>query len=214
MDTFLTAFGAHFFATIAIRVIGYAGQKFKKDTAGTQKEKAIERCISTAVVVFYTTAETQVKEDSDLLMTITKKFFNQDDVAREIASLLKGNKLDRKEILYLFEQSGYDAETLPGLDFEFIITAFEAAFVAAAIEEPILQGIIQTEHIIKQSEIQQQMLDEMKKLYAFIQNSQFESLKSVNGLLQAIDKKTKRSVTYKQIFSSTTNNKITANHVS
>ena len=99
-----------------------------------------------------------------MLADIFTHFSQDPDVGKELEALFRGNPPDREELRYLFEQAGFDPNTLSGLDFEEGMTAFEAGFLAAATEEPALQGTIQTHQLLTQTHLQRELVASMREL--------------------------------------------------
>jgi hypothetical protein len=119
----------------------------------------LERCLEAGVVALVATASTVEPDETTLLESIFENFSKDSDVARELAPLLSGQSPNMDELRYLFEQAGYDPATLPGLKFEEAMTAFQMAFLAAATEEPTLQGTIQTNLLLAMTRQQQEMVE-------------------------------------------------------
>ncbi len=190
MDAFTSSVIGEIAGNLATAMLNAAGRKFRESVRGTKKEQAINRCLNTALVALLTRATTQVTEEVDLLDSIFRNFFKEQDVATELAALLRGQPLNRDELVYLFEHAGYQAATLPGLKFNDALSAFEAAFIAAAIAEPELQGTIQTQQLMTLTKIGSELLELMKGLVQFLQQSRYEDLKVQQGKILAPNKTT------------------------
>ena len=173
MDQFTADYLANLTADLTARVLEAAGRQVREKIAGTEKEQALESCLQAGIVALLATTSAQVNKDElDLLSDIFQEFFNDPDVGKELEQLRRGNLLQRDALTYLFEQAGFQAETLPGLDFSQGLTAFEAAFIAAATDKPALQGIIQTNQLLAQTRLQGDMLATMRELVAFLRRAQ------------------------------------------
>ncbi len=138
-----------------------------------QREDAIERCSVAAVAALVAAAETSEGEEQTLLLEIFKSFFTGSELApevgKEVAELLRGQRLPRETFAELFEEAGFDATTLPGLDLRQALTAFESAFLLAATQERSLREEIQLHQISTQTEIQRQTLERMEALLQAVQ---------------------------------------------
>jgi hypothetical protein len=148
----LDLFTADFVKTLATPLMAHtiesATGRVRKTFTGGEKEQALQRCLHTGVVALLTTASRATPEEMDLLDDIFRSFFNDPRVGSEIGRLLRGSTLDMVALSDLFADAGYDATTLPALNFEQGMQAFETAFLLSAQQEPILQGIIRTAHVV------------------------------------------------------------------
>ena len=190
MDAFTSSVIAEITGNLATGMLNAAGRKFRESVQGTEKEQAINRCLHTALLALLTSTTTQVTEEVDLLDSIFRKFFDEKDVAMELAALLRGQPLNRDELGYLFGHAGYNVATLPGLKFNDALSAFEAAFIAAAIDEPALQGTIQTQQLMTLTKIGTELLQLMKGLVKFVRQSRSDDLKVQQGQILATNKNT------------------------
>jgi formylglycine-generating enzyme required for sulfatase activity len=176
MDPFTADYLANLTADLTAQVVTAAGRRLREALAGTEEEQALRRCLQAGLVALLAQAiaareAEHEPEARDLLAEIFRDFLGDPDVGRELAALLRGNPPDVEELAYLFEAAGYEAETLPGLDFQQGMAAFEAAFLAAAIEEPALQGTIQTGQLLAQTPLLRDMLAAMQELVAFLRQA-------------------------------------------
>jgi|LGVF01.1.fsa_nt_gb predicted ATPase len=176
MDPFTTGFLTSIAASLTNHVLSALGRRLRDTVAGTEEKKALERCIEVGVVALVTTAGTDVPEEKALLADIFGRFAADEDVGKELGALFRGNAPDIEELRYLFEQAGYDPGTLPGLDFEKAMAAFQAAFLAAAAKEPTLQGMIQTNHLIIQTGLQRELVAGMCQLVDLVGQAEPGSL--------------------------------------
>jgi formylglycine-generating enzyme required for sulfatase activity len=163
VDGFTAAYLANLLANLSARLIEQIAPRFAQWQPDPMKP-ALERCLQLGVMGIVARASLDEPERETLLADIFERFFSQADVAKELASLARGQSLDLFELEYLFKQAGYDAETLPGLQFPEAITAFEAAFREAAALEPALHPLIPTEPDWAQTEMQQALVAEMRQM--------------------------------------------------
>ncbi|MCG3119585.1 MAG: Hercynine oxygenase [bacterium] len=149
MDEFTIGYLAELTASLTEKLLG----KLRDSIVGPEKEQAIRRCLHTAMEALMATAKTKSRDKQNLLETIFRKFFAKAAVGKEVGALLNGHSLNRKKLLELFKQAGFNARKLPGVDFKEAISAFEQAFLSAATEEPALQGTIQTNQLLAQTKL-------------------------------------------------------------
>ena len=171
MDPFTADYLANLAAGLTAQVVAAAGRRLRDAVAGSEAEQALRRCVQAGLVALLGTASADEPEATGLLAEIFAAYFRDPDVGREVAGLLRGNALDAQEMGFLFEQAGYDAATLPGLDLKHGLAAFEAAFLAAAVEEPALQGIVQAGQLLTQTRLQRELLAAMRELVAFLRDA-------------------------------------------
>lgn len=163
MEPFTTAFLSGLLANLAPGIIKGAGRSASKAIFGTEKEQAINRCLRNALTAFLATAEGSDKDEQALLDDIFGKFFEQEEVARELAALLEGEIPDRAELLKMFRNAGYDVNRLRGFDFETAMDAFQDAFITAAAEEKSLQETLKIRQLIEQTRLQGRILQVLEK---------------------------------------------------
>lgn len=132
------------------------------------------------------------KEELERLANIFSNFFNDPDVGKELAVLLKGKPFDREELSYLFQQTCFDIDILPDVDFDRTITAFEAAFLTAAADEPDLQRVIQAKQLWALPE--RETLEIIRELVKFLR--QVDILDIRNGKITAQSKADGKQVSY------------------
>lgn len=171
MDVFTADYLANLTADLSAHLLAATGRRLREALSGTAQEQAVRRCVQAGAVALLSRAGREEPEARQLLAYIFRRFFRDEEVGRELAAVLRGNPLDLEELDYLFEQAGYDAETLPGLDFRQGIAAFEAAFLASAVEEPALQGTIQTGQLLAQTRLQRELVAAMRELVAFLRQA-------------------------------------------
>jgi formylglycine-generating enzyme required for sulfatase activity len=168
-------FSAAFLTTLAGKLTGNVAASLtgplKRQIAGTPAQQAVERSLRVALVALAAQATAAEPEQATLLRDIFEQFFHHPLVWLQIGGLLKDRPLDHTELRDLFADAGYDAATLPNLDFDVALGAFEVAFVEVADGEKELQGIIQIGQLRRQTEIQTDLLTQVKDLVAFLQQT-------------------------------------------
>ena len=171
MDGFAAEYLANLTADLTVRVVEATHRRMREALSGTEGEQAMRRCIQAGLVALLAKATVDAPEDAMLLQDIFTDFFKDPLVALEISKLLRGRSLDREGLAELFEQAGYDARTLPGLEFGAGLAAFEAAFAEAAVAEPALRGLIQTDHLMEQTRLQGALLAEVRELVSLLREA-------------------------------------------
>lgn len=186
MTEFTTSYLAELTASLTAEMLKGIGRKLREKISGTEKERAVERCVKIGLAALLAASSAGAKEDSDQLETIFRKFFAEEDVGRELGALLRGDSLKRDELLYLFEKAGFDATTLSGVSFERALTAFEATFLIAVTDERELQGTIQTNQLLAQTHLLGEIREEMRKLVDFLRQAHAPTLQIQNGKITAL----------------------------
>ncbi|MGH7456188.1 MAG: hypothetical protein ACRENG_32840, partial [bacterium] len=185
MTEFTTSYLTELTASLSAEILKGIGRKLHDAIIGTEKERAVERCVKIGLAALLAASSAGAKEDSDQLETIFRKFFAEEDVGRELGALLRGDSLKRDELLYLFEKAGFDATTLPGVSFERALTAFEATFLIAATDERELQGTIQTNVLLTQLQKLGEIGKSMRDLVDFMRQARAETLAIHHGSITA-----------------------------
>jgi len=181
MTGFTASYLAELTASLTVQILNGIGRKLRETISGTEKEQAIERCLRIGLAALLATASAKSKDEVDLLSGIFRKFFGEPDVGKELGALLRGNQLNREELLYLFEHAGFEAKTLPGTNFEQALTAFEAAFLIAATDESELQGTIQTSQLLSQTHLLGEIRDSIRDLVSSLRQTGLDTLAVRNG---------------------------------
>jgi len=171
MDQFAADYLANLTAELTGHVIHASGKRLRVFLQGTEEEQALQRAIRAGIAAMLAVASHVSSEEMGLLEDIFRRFFEEEDVAREIADLLRGRKLDREEMRFLFAEAGFDEETLPGLDFGAGLDAFEAAFLLAVTAEPDLREILSTGQLLEQTQLQREALSTLQQLVDFLKQA-------------------------------------------
>ena len=150
-----------------------AGRQLRRRLQEPERRQALERCCQAGIVAMVAAAgRAATDEERHLLDDVFRRFFTaediREDVATEIAMLLRGHALDRGAIDQLFADAGFDAETLPSVDFERALNAFQGAFLTAAVEETPLRGELQLGVLVNQLTVLREMHADLRKLVAFL----------------------------------------------
>ncbi|MGB0385186.1 MAG: SUMF1/EgtB/PvdO family nonheme iron enzyme [Ardenticatenaceae bacterium] len=164
----MSAFMANVLSDLTGRVAGAASRSWQRTLKGDEGHQALEGCLSAGLLAIWQKTDGATTIQRDQLQDIFEEFFADEAVSGEIAQLLRGNRLNRKELAEIFDDLGYDATTLPVLTFEQAITLFEVGFLTAASEEPLFQPRIQTVQLIQQTNIQRESLAEIRALVAIL----------------------------------------------
>lgn len=163
-------------AALSHNILSEAGRGIRRAISGDDMERAFNRCVQAGVVAVAQSTASQEPERTELLKDILDRFFREPDVGGELSEILNGREPDYGELARLFEDAGYDPETLSGVEFDLAINAFAAAFLSAATLESQLQPVIQTKQLLEQTHIQRELLDTMKKLAAFLKESKPDTI--------------------------------------
>jgi len=200
MDQFTSNYLAELTASLTAQLLDGIGRKLHDAIVGTEKEQAIERCVSIGLAALLTASSARAKEDLDQLATVFHNFFVDEnvgkDVGKELGALLRGHPLNRDELLYLFEKAGFDAATLPSVSFDQALTAFEAAFLIAVTNEPELQGTLQTNVMLEQLNKLGEIRAAMRELVDFIRQAHAETLAIHHGSITAQSRAGQQIVVY------------------
>ncbi len=185
-DPFSANFLSSLAANLATQLIDAAVKRMGSAFQSSAKQEALKRCLHAGIVAIAAAASKAEKDNAGHLAEIFEKFFQEPDVGKQLVRLLRSQPLDRAELAFLFQSSGYDAATLPDLNFDQCLNAFEAAFLTAALDEPELREVIKATEMLKQTHLQQELLAAVQGLIAFLKQAHLESLHIQAGLLTAL----------------------------
>lgn len=166
MDPLTSSYIAELLASLSHSFIIAGGAILRDAVTGSPKEKAVNRCLRSGLTALLANADYNSEtEQYHLLRDIFKDFFSREETAQELSLLLQGRRPALEKLRDLFDKAGYDAETLPGIDFNRAMLSFEAAFNSIAAQESELQGIIVAGGTYEQNKIQRELLDYVKQSY-------------------------------------------------
>ncbi len=185
MSAFIQGFLPAFAANLSALMIQTAGSKAGEKFGKKETQKALERCVKNGIMALLTRSADCSPDTEHILEDFFNDFFRNETVGRELSKMLRGKQPDREELLYLFEEAGYDSNRLPGLDFETAMHAFAAAFTESAIAEPELSPVIQAGNLTEQTGIQEKMLAEIRDLVAFLRDENHRITGIHAGTVQA-----------------------------
>ncbi|MCP3957512.1 MAG: SUMF1/EgtB/PvdO family nonheme iron enzyme [bacterium] len=156
-------------------LIDASGRRFRRVFEDPERAQALERCSEAGIVALLQAVETGDEAELAHLGDVMREFFTSDeispDLGRALAPLLRGHGLDLEELQELFEEAGYEAETLPGFDFDNAFNAFAGGFAAAALEQVLLRDEIQTHVLLSQLQLQKEMVELLRQLAGFLAGS-------------------------------------------
>lgn len=164
MDGFSADYLANLTTTLTDRVLEAAGWRVREAFTGNEEVRALRRCIEAGTIALLTKASLDAPGETSRLGRLFTAFFEDFFTAGELSKLLRGRLPDDDELRYRFEQAGYDAGTLPGLDFGTEIASFKAAFVEAVLAEPSLRERVQPENLLEQVRSQPELWIEVRTL--------------------------------------------------
>ncbi len=171
----MTIFNADYLTNLAAeltaQLLPALGRRLQGVLTGPETTQAIERSVHKGIVALIAQASVAVPEHEALLADIFTAFFAQAEVAQEIARLLRGQEWDQDELLVLFAEAGYEAETLPGLELPLALDTFAGAFLVAVASEPTLQGTLQTHQLLAQTRLQTTLVAQMQQVIGLLQNA-------------------------------------------
>jgi len=163
-ESILAAFMANVLSDLTIRVVESASHRWQRRLKADEGQQALERCLSAGLVMMLGQASGATTMPHYRLEKVFGDFFANKAVSGEMAQLLRGNRLDQEELADIFYNFGYDETRLRGLNFEEAITYFEVGFLTAASKEPLFQPRIQTAQLLEQTNIQRELLTEVRTL--------------------------------------------------
>ncbi|MCA9996368.1 MAG: SUMF1/EgtB/PvdO family nonheme iron enzyme [Anaerolineales bacterium] len=166
MDQFTADYLTNLAAELSANIIPYLTSSLKSAFVGSEPQQAFNRALEVGLIALLAAASGAEPDEVDLLDGIFRTFFKEPMVARELANLLRGYSLDMDEMRHLFDEAGFEAATLPRLDFATGMQAFQGAFLLAAVEEPELNHIMQPHRILRQMDFQENMLEATRTLVA------------------------------------------------
>lgn len=164
MTDFTISYLSGLAAALTTSTLEAAGRRIRDEILGTEKEQAVRRCMQAGLTALVLAATDAAPEEEALLHDIFDRFVDDPDIGRELSPLLRGNPVDVDGLAYLFAAAGYDADTLPVLDFAEAMRAFEAAFLVHAETEPDLRETIKTAQLREQTQLQTQLLETVQEM--------------------------------------------------
>ncbi len=168
----MNALTADFLTNLAAELSGALipalARRLRDTWQGDDGARAIEACFVTGLTALAMQASATTPDEEALLGDIFRDFFHMSDVHPYLLMLARGNEPDIAEMAFLFEEAGYDAETLPGLDFTQGMKAFSAAFLAQAESEAALQGVIAAAQTLQQTRLLRDLVAQAQELVGIL----------------------------------------------
>ena len=129
---------------------------------GDETDTAVRRCLDAGLAAFMRRAKADAPAYAELWDVVFPHFFADEQVAGQVARLLEGQRLNGRALQFMAASAGYQADRFPALDFDAALQEFEGAFLTRATHETTLQGIIQANQLLQQT----QLLAETKAMLA------------------------------------------------
>jgi predicted NACHT family NTPase len=167
----LENFLAGFAANVAANLIQAAGSKIETKLQQPEVRKAVERCVKDASAALLTRVQEPTPEKQHQLLDCFQDAFKNRSISREFNKIFREKGPDAEELVYLFEEEAdWNLKDLPWIDFKDGMQTFITAFLESAIREPRLNEIIRAEHLIQQTRLQRELLEEVRRIVAFLRN--------------------------------------------
>ncbi len=180
MDPITADFLSNVAASIAAKLIEYSGRRIRKAISGTEKERGLRRAIQAGIAAMVAEAEVSSRIEKDLLEDIFQRFFGdeeiQPDIAKEMLPLTKGQHIDVEALLDLFKEAGYDSDTLPGLNFESAVAAFETGFLTVVKETPDLREELKADVLLEQLSAQKESTRRLKEISDYLKSVNLDTV--------------------------------------
>ncbi|MBK8989793.1 MAG: SUMF1/EgtB/PvdO family nonheme iron enzyme [Chloroflexi bacterium] len=129
---------------------------------GDETDTAVRRCLDAGIAAFMRRAKADAPAYAELWDVVFPHFFADEQVAGQVVLLLDGRRLNGRALQFMAASAGYQPDRFPALDFDAALQEFEGAFLTRATHETALQGIIQANQLLQQT----QLLAETKAMLA------------------------------------------------
>ena len=195
----LTVFTAPFLtglaANLAANMLQSAGRTLKGSLGGSEKTKAFKRCVEAAVTAAVAKAGAISKKEKKKAEKILRKFFEDKETARELIGIMDGKAPKMIELEESFRLAGYNPQELPSFDVRKFVEGFKAGFVEAAENEPTIMEIVKVSAIIRQTNIQLNILNELRGLSAYFKNPG-KKIYVAKGAIIVVDAETRKGTRF------------------
>ena len=131
-------------ADLSAHVLATAREHISNGHIGADENRKLQHCLRAGIMVLLASITTENPPAVEQLSRLFREFFRSPTVGRELAAILQGKPLHVAKLTRVFKETSGDTVILSDLDLEKGLIAFQAAFVAAAIEESVLQNVVQT----------------------------------------------------------------------
>lgn len=168
MNALTAAFLTNLAAELSAELIPALARRLRDTWQGDASARAIEACFVTGLTALALQASAVTPDEETLLTDIFRDFFQQPEVQTHLLALARGNEPDLDELTFLFAEAGYDQDTLPGLDFTQGMKAFSAAFLAQAVTEEGLHGVIAAAQTLQQTRLLRDLVAQARELVAIM----------------------------------------------
>jgi formylglycine-generating enzyme required for sulfatase activity/energy-coupling factor transporter ATP-binding protein EcfA2 len=173
---FTPAFLGGLAANLSSQILSEAAREVRRGFQGDPEKEALERCVHAGIVGAVAVISKDEKTGGNELIKRVEAVFEEKDTAKEFAHLLSRRSVKIEELTLIASDCGLDAEQFSGFDANAVFSAFEAAFLQAAIREEALGQLIQAGNLLEQTRLQRSLVDQMAELVEFLKNAKRESV--------------------------------------
>ena len=146
---------------------------------GDKTDAAVNRCLDVGITAFMRRAAEDAPAYTELWEIIFPRFFKDEQVAAQVVHLLEGQRLNNRALLFMASNAGYQPEQFPDLDFDLALQEFEGAFLTQATHETTLQGIIEANQMLQQTQLLTETKTLLEQLVTALQDV---SLQEITGI--------------------------------
>ncbi len=177
---------------LAAAILSASTRAARRWLSGDERQNALEACCGAGLSALTASAQTSGKDDESHLHTMFQLAFQNEalveDFGQELQACLDGKELAIGEVIEIFAEHDRALASFPGLEPEIGLRQLEAAFVMAAVRQPVLQGELVSFHVRGQTQLQTAMLEQLQRIAVQLESLpvQGASLVGVQLLLQSL----------------------------
>jgi formylglycine-generating enzyme required for sulfatase activity len=158
-------------ANLSGRILEESAREVRKLFRGDPEQKALERCVKVGLIGALSVVSLEKPERKEAFEEKLEAVFQEKDTARELCQMLSGRPPKVAELVGIASDGDLDSAHFPGFQAEAVFSAFEAAFLQAAIREDVLRPLIDSGNLMEQTRLQRALLDRMDALVEFLQKA-------------------------------------------
>ena len=148
---------------------------------GDETDTAVNRCLDAGITAFMRRASADASAYSELWEIIFPRFFKDEQVAAQVVHLLEGQRLNNRALLFMAKNAGYQPQQFPNLNFDLALKEFEGAFLTQATHETTLQGVIEANQMLQQTQLLAETKTLLEQIVSILRDISLEEIVGIKA---------------------------------
>jgi len=159
IDDFFT----NLLAELSANILSAGGRKAKQAITADDHQQAFQRCVNAGLQPLRDRIAQLPTDRRERALKVLRSLFNNEDLAPELAQVLRAQPPDPETLRLILVESKYDPDDL-GTDWPDALNHFQESFLHQASGEPVLQSFIQTATLADIRDFNQEQTDLLRSI--------------------------------------------------